>query len=121
MNPFLVTLLPYLLPIAGAYIASVAERTLKIKLDGDARATLDSAMQNGADWVISQGRAPTAEEVLDYTRGAAAAAMKRFDLDGGNAHVAQKRAAAMIVRQVAAKTASPPVRLPAGALKAQNG
>ena len=105
MSTIVSTLLPYLVPMLVAYVISAIERLLKIKLDEDARAALDSAMQNGADRIISTGRLPTPDEVMDYVRSAVPAAVKRFKLDGPNAHVAAKRAEAVIARQVTNATA----------------
>lgn len=126
MSAILMALLPYLVPVLAGYVISAIERLLKIKLDAAARNTLDSAMQNGADWIISEGRMPTSDEVMNYVRRAAPAAVKRFSLDGPNAHVAQDRAKAVIARQVTAATAgvihssqklmdSAPLRVPANA------
>ena len=41
------------------YLMYAAERYLKVRLDEAARSTLDTAMRNGADWIIREGRLPT--------------------------------------------------------------
>jgi hypothetical protein len=61
-----------------------------------ARETLDSAMRNGADWIIREGRAPTPQEVMAYMRRAAPDAVARWELDGANQELAEARAQAVI-------------------------
>jgi hypothetical protein len=80
------------------YLVYVLERYLKIRLDVEARETLDSAMRNGVDWIIREGRAPTAQEVMDYVRRAAPDAVARWQLDEVNRELAVARAQAVIER-----------------------
>jgi len=108
MNPFLaqalLSMVPVVVPVVTGYGIYAVERLLKIKLDASARAALDSAMQNGADWIIHEGRAPTPTEVLDYVRRPVPGAMKRFDLDGAARSIAIDRAKAVIARSITAAT-----------------
>ena len=62
------------------YLIYAAERYLKVRLDEAARATLDTAMRNGADWLIREGRLPTPQEVLEYVQRAAPDAVARWQL-----------------------------------------
>jgi hypothetical protein len=58
------------------------QRYLKVRFDKSlARSTLDTAMRNGADWVIREGRLPTPKEVLEYVHRAAPDAVARWELD----------------------------------------
>jgi hypothetical protein len=64
------------------------------------RETLNSAMRNGADWLIREGRVPTAQEVLEYVQRAAPDAVTRWQQDGVNRELAVARAQAVIERVV---------------------
>ena len=75
------SLIPALAPVLAGYIIYVINRLLNIKLDASARDALDSAMQNGADWIIHEGRMPTALEVLDYVRRAAPEAAVELEIN----------------------------------------
>ncbi len=84
------------------YLVYAAERYLKVRLDEAARSTLDTAMRNGADWVIREGRLPSPQEVLRYVHRAAPDAVARWELDGINQDIAEARAQAVIERALQA-------------------
>jgi hypothetical protein len=84
------------------YLVYALERYLTIRLDAAARETLDSAMRNGAGWLIREGRLPTAQEVMAYVRRAAPDAVARWQLDGVNRELAEARAQAAIKRALQA-------------------
>jgi hypothetical protein len=88
------------------YLVYALERYLKIRLNAAARETLDSAMRNGADWLIREGRAPTAQEVMEYVKRAAPDAVARWQLDNANRELAEARAQAVIARAVSSIIAS---------------
>lgn len=79
-----------------------AERYLKVRLDEAARNTLDTAMRNGADWVIREGWLPAPKEVLEHAHRAAANAVTRWQLDRANRDIAEARAQAVIARALQA-------------------
>lgn len=80
------------------YLIYAVERYLKVRLDEAARGTLDSAMRNGADWILREGRVPTPAEVLEYVHRAAPDAVARWKLDRTNRDIAVARAQATIQR-----------------------
>ena len=67
-----------------------------------ARNTLVTAMRNGADWVIREGRLPTPKEVLEYVHRAAPDAVARWELDRANRDIAEARSQAVIERALQA-------------------
>jgi hypothetical protein len=88
------------------YLVYALECYLKIRLNTAARETLDSAMRNGADWLIREGRMPTPQEVMEYVKRAAPEAVARWQLDGENRELAEARAQTVIERAVRVATPS---------------
>jgi hypothetical protein len=82
----------------GALLVYALERYLKTRLNAAAREKLDSAMRNGADWLIRERRLPRAQEVMEYVRRAAPDAVARWKLAGANRELTEAGALAVIAR-----------------------